>query len=147
MQALRDLQLREFRGSERVSGYDQELLTQYQTEFFSTQKTEKRPRSGKPKKRTIEKCPWAVTGQRNSAMIHISAIDHQLTETIKAGLKSFSGNPDDQQTVALSFIYNSRIPSVLALCLDEGSPAYSMCWYLLGKEDLRLIPIRDIFHR
>ena len=147
IQVLRDLQLREFRESERVSGYDQELLTQYQTDFFSMKKPEKRQLGGKRKRTNIEKCPWAVTGQRNSAMIHINAIDHQLFLTIGAGLIAFAGLPADQQAVALSFIYNNVIPPVMTLCLDEGSPAYSMCWYLLGHEDLRMIPIRDPYHR
>ena len=33
---LQDVQLRELRASERVSGYDQELLVQYQNDFFGS---------------------------------------------------------------------------------------------------------------
>ena len=95
---LRDLRLREFRGSERASGYDKELLTLYQTEFFALeddQAAADKASKGKQKKRQRkQKCPWAVTALRNSAHHHIKALDKQMQVILGAGLSHFTGNDD-----------------------------------------------------
>ena len=144
---ISDLQLREFRASERTTGKDQELLAEWQSQFFSStppERGKKRSRNKRPK------CPWTVTGQRNSAYLHIKALDHQLILTIGEGLKLFIGEScenDDCALVALNYLNSGRAPPTLILHLDEGSPAFSMTWYLLFGRDLRMLPQRDPYHR
>ena len=36
---------------------------------------------------------------------------------------------------------------LLVLHLDEGSPGYAMCWYMAYQLKLRMVFIRDIYHR
>ena len=70
--------------------------------------------------------------------------------TIGEGLKLFtgeSGENDDCALVALNYLNSGRVPPTLILHLDEGSPAFSMTWYLLFGRDLRLLPQRDPYHR
>ena len=93
------------------------------------------------------KCPWAVEGQRVSAWHHIKALDKQVFLTLGIGLSFFQGTEHDWMTVALQFLYMNIIPPTMTLHLDEGSPAYSMTWYLMYHEDMRMIAQRDIFHR
>ena len=140
------MHLKEFRASERVSGHDQELLVQYQTEFFSDYTKVTVNKKGK-KRRKVVKCPWAVEGQRVSAWHHIKALDKQVFLTLGIGLSFFQGTEHDWMTVALQFLYMNIIPPTMTLHLDEGSPAYSMTWYLMYHEDMRMIAQRDIFHR
>lgn len=144
---LSDLQLREFRGSERANGDDQELLVQYQDEFFSTAAGDDTvtKQGKKRKRRKVAKCPWAVTGQRNAAALHIKALDHQLFVTTGYGLLYYATTVG--ASIALAYLYHNTIPRTLVLHLDEGSPAYSMTWFLVFSCRLRMIPIRDIHHR
>ena len=139
---MSDLQLREFRSSERVTGLDQERLAEYQTEFLSTAQ-----HRGTKRKKTKPKCPWAVTGQRNSAHLHIKAIDHMLMLTLGVGLLAFAGVGADFYDVACALLLSNVIPPTLTLHLDEGSPAYAMTWYLLHHRQLRMLAIRDPHHR
>ena len=66
-EVLQDLKLRQFRASERTTGYDQELLCQYQSQFFADDEDDDKPAEldpkgkGKDRKRMVEKCPWGVT--------------------------------------------------------------------------------------
>ena len=142
-----DLQLKQYRGSCKVSDYAQELLVQFQSGFFSEAKS---TLPGKRKKRRTAKCPWAVSGQRKAALAHIQTLDHQLELTLGAGLKAFAGGVGDQADhalVAVRFLLLGVVAPTMILHLDEGSPAYSMCWYLVHAQQLRLLPVRDIYHR
>ena len=172
---MQDLQLREFSASERVTGYVQELLIQYQSHFFVSEKQRKpstkhvaapeavakaepaasagpssrakaKPKATANKKRKVVKCPWSVTGQRVSAFHHIRALDKMIWMSIGIGLIYFGGIPNDRQ-IAEQLLYEGTIPPALTLSLDEGSPAYAMTWYLQNKEDLRFIHMRDPYHR
>ena len=130
-----DLNLREYRASSRVSDYDQELLAQYQIGFFSEAKA---TLPGKRKRRRTGKCPWAVTGLRHAALAHIKALDHQLSVTISAGLQAFVGAVDDHALVAQRFLLEGVVAPTMILHLDEVSPAYSMCWFLVHEQQMSL---------
>ena len=99
------------------------------------------------KRRKVQKCPWAVEGQRVSAWHHIKALDKQVLLTLGIGLSFFQGTEHDWMTVALQLLFINIIPPTMTLHLDEGSPAYSMTWYIMYHEDMRIIAQRDIFHR
>jgi len=120
------------------------LLAEYQTEFFSLDPLDNR---GKKRPTKKPKCPWAVTGQRNCAYLHIKALDHQVFLTLGVGLIAFQGIVGDHYSVAIALLLYNTIPPTLTLHLDEGSPAYSMTWYLLHKEELRMLAARDPYHR
>ena len=97
-----DLQLKQYRGSCKISDYDQELLVQFQSGFFSEAKSTS---PGKRKKRRTAKCPWAVSGQQKAALAHIQTLDHQLELTLGAGLKAFAGGVGDQADHALVAVW------------------------------------------
>ena len=151
-QVLNDTNLRRFAASERVTGYDQELLAQYQLEFFTDMHQPAQTSSdGKTKKVTKAakkraKCPWAVTGQRHAAFTHIQALDKMLVATIGVGLIAFQCEVEDAAVVK-KILETKKLPPTLILHADEGSPAYAMNWYLRHSRDLRFIPQRDIYHR
>ena len=90
-----------------------------------------------------------MTGQRQSAYIHLKALDKLLSLTIGSGLDAFIAGDNLEDVIA--YIADSSkegsIPATLALHLDEGSPAYAMAWFLVNHCGLRMIHIRDIFHR
>ena len=92
------------------------------------------------------KCPWSVTGQRNAAFKHIKALDKMLLLTIGIGLIYFGGSGvhgvqapfatalgDDPYALVYRLLYQGVLPPTLTLSLDEGSPAYSMTWYLTNR--------------
>ena len=83
------------------------------------------------KKRKVEKCPWSVAGQRESAHMHIRAMDKQLELTTGQGLSQFGGGEDDAKEVARQFLEEDVIPLTFCLHLDQGSLAYCMTWLLI----------------
>ena len=113
---------------------------QYQTDFFSEPVV-----VGKKRRKKFPKCPWSVTGQRNSAYYHIKALDKQLIDGTGEGLSKFQGK-DDDDTVR-NYLYNGIVPPIFTIHLDEGSPAYSMCWFLFYCQMLRGFWMRDPHHR
>ena len=143
---IEDIQLKKFRASARTSEYDQDLLMEYETQFFSDKAPTKRKKGAK--RRRTEKSPLEVTGQRQAALSHIRALDHQLVLALGIGLIAFvaaSGVTD--MDIVLAYLMDGILPPTLSLHLDEGSPAYSMTWFLANRVDLRIVSIRDIFHR
>ena len=152
-EVLQDLKLRQFRASERTTGYDQELLCQYQSQFFADDEDDDKPAEldpkgkGKDRTRKVEKCPWGVTAQRESGHMHIQALDKQLELATGKGLIQFRETDRDAKQVAKDFLERDVIPPVLNLHLDQGSPAYCMTWFLLGWVGLRMNAIPDPFHR
>ena len=123
---------------------------EYQTQFFGDgvkcagQVLEKR---GGDKKRKVEKCPLAVTWLREAAHMHIKAIDKQLQLTTGEGLVQFAGGDSEPKDVAKQFLEHDVIPPTLCLHLDQGSPAYSMTWFLMSHVGLRMLSIFDPHHR
>ena len=95
----------------------------------------------------MEKCPWAGTGQRESAHMHIRALDKQLELTTGKGLSQFEGWEDDANEVARQLLHEDVIPPTFCLHLDQGSPAYCMTWFLMRHVGLRMLSIPDPFHR
>ena len=87
-----------------------------------------------------------MTGQRNCAYLHIKALDHQVFLTLGVGLIAFQGKVEDHYSVAIAYLPYNTIPPSLTLHLDEGSPAYSMTWHLLHKEELRMLAARESNH-
>ena len=108
------MQLREFRASDRATHHDQQLLEQYQVPFFPAAL----PKAKGRKRQRVEKCPWAVTGQRNSAYLHIKALDNQLQVSIGSGLIAFKGEDGDEEQVAIAYLNDNKIPPVLTIHLD-----------------------------
>ena len=141
--------MRRFSGSERVTQYDQELLAQYQLEFFrDTGRAEPKAKAKATQRKKRAKCPWSVAGQRHAALAHIQALDKILTQTIGDGLKAFQcGEDETDDVVVKNMLETKKLKPTLILHADEGSPAYSMNWYLFYGRDLRFIPVRDLFHR
>ena len=139
--------MQEFKASEKASEYEQDLLLQYQTEFVSEANAKRTKKKRARNKK--QKCPFAVTGQRQSAFIHLKALDNLLQLTIGSGLDAFIAGDNLEDVIA--YIADSSkegsIPATLTLHLDEGSPAYAMVWFLVNHCGLRIIHIRDIFHR
>ena len=131
--------------SERTTGYDQELLAMYQTEFFTDAVL--LGTSQKHKKKRINKvqCPWAVTGQRHAAHAHIVALDGTFRFCIGIGLIYFHCQESIEDAVRI-ILESGKFEPTLILHAGEGSPAYSMIWYLLVHRDLRFMPVRDIYH-
>ena len=153
---LSDLHLGAFQGTETVSEYEQELLLQYQLHFFAASNAKRHTtKKGKKKaRRKMPKCPFAVTGQRQSALLHLKALDKQLKLTTGAGLNAYGDNGYSSYQIASAFLLGivlagclTSIPRTLTLHLDEGSPAYAMVWFLTNQCDLRMMAQRDIFHR
>ena len=140
-----DLHLNDFRASNRLSEDKQEAIEAYQVEFFDDAKAP--VGKGKKKKRRTSKAPWKVKGLRNSAYVHIKALDHQLNLSIGSGLDCFKGDEDDHAEVGIHMSVDGKIPPTLTLHLDEGSPAYSMTWFLQYQQQLRMLAFRNMFHR
>ena len=143
------MHLRRFCASERTTQYDQELLAQYQTQFFTDEADFTPAALGKPKKNKKKraKCPWAITGQRHAAMSHIEALDKMLLLSIGEGLVAFQCGDKSDEEIVKTMLETRRLAPTLILHADEGSPAYSMNWFLVYSSDLRFIPVHDIYHR
>ena len=95
-----------------------------------------------------------MKGQRNSAHLHIKALDHQLFLCLGIGLTFFACAEGETDLSIVNALFASlhaggylSIPPTLVLHLDEGSPAYSMTWFLSHHKDLRIMAQRDIYHR
>ena len=165
-QVMNDLHLRNWTADQRATGYDQELLAQYQSQFFSIETAAAEPEgrvpAGKKKKRKPvnkkTKCPLAVTGQRHSAQYHIRALDRMLLFTISVGLSAFIGPPRKSgdkgsnaivgcEEEAKDVLTTKKFKPTLVLTGDEGSPGYCMNWFLNYWQGVRLLPVRDWFHR
>ena len=87
------LPLKEFKAFARTSEYDQDMLVSYQEELLSERVAIKRRKNNKQKRRrtaVTDKAPWQVKGQRQPALSHIRALDHQLLLTIGVGLVAFA---------------------------------------------------------
>ena len=105
------------------------MLEQYQTEFLTESRGARITTKSAPKKKPkakVQKCPWAVKGQRNSAHLHIKTLDHQMVLSTGRGLDAFRGGDDDYGEVAMKLLIDHQMPPILVLNLDEGSPGYSM---------------------
>ena len=81
-----------------------------------------------------------------------------LLYTISVGLIAFLGparKPDEKgsntivgcEDVAKEILTTKKLKPTLVFTGDEGSPAYSMIWFLVYWQGVRLLPVRDWFHR
>ena len=91
-------------------------------------------RKREPKKRTKQ--------LRKHVAEQCRALDSQVSEMIGQGLDSFNGHDDLQQYPHVP--HDGRL---LVLSLDEGSVGYAGMWWLLYHHRLRLVFLRDPFHR
>eukprot|EP00974_Lingulodinium_polyedra_P028094 2713431-Lingulodinium_polyedra.AAC.1 len=71
------------------------------------------------------------------------ALDNLLQRTTGAGVSQFLPN----QVRGRELWAMGNLPRTLVMCMDEGSPGYAMVWWGLYKAHLRLLPLRDVFHR
>ena len=99
----------------------------------------------KPKIARKAKVPVTVKAVRQGGYHHIAALDKILYQTLGYGLDQFQRDDSDDWRGLVTDVI--RLPKTLVLHLDEEGPAYSMCWYLLYKEKLRFMMMRDIYHR
>ena len=89
-----------------------------------------------------------VKGQRQSALAHIRALDHQLLLAVGVGLIAYAVAAGVKDLdIVIAYLMEGVIPPILCIHLDEGSPAYAMTWFLANHEDIRIISTRDIYHR
>ena len=138
-----DLELGAYSATRKVTEEDQEALAQYQAVFFDEAAADRR-RTTQPKRRRAaktEKAPPVVRLQRLGAAKHITAVDRLLTILLGVGLLLYKPSED-----VFDFVQD-ELPFTLVLHMDEASPGYAMYWFLALKMKLRIVVIRDVFHR
>ena len=113
---------------------DQTLFADQEAAFFSR----KRPREASGRKNPDRVRRPKKT--RQSAYAVMRAVDHQLHSMTGTGLSQFI--PQDGST---NIPLQSR--PLLVVCLDEGSVGYAAVWYWWYSAGLRMLPMRDVFHR
>ena len=138
-----DLELGAYSATRKVTEEDQEALAQYQAVFLYEAAADRR-RTTQPKRRRAaktEKAPPVVRLQRLGAAKHITAVDRLLTILLGVGLLLYKPSED-----VFDFVQD-ELPFTLVLHMDEASPGYAMYWFLALKMKLRIVVIRDVFHR
>lgn len=152
--------LKEFTADQRVTDYNEELMAKYQSNFLMAfDRPAEHGKDNKPKRKPrMRKCPLAVIGQRRAAKFHIRALDKMMLLVFGIGVLCLLGQlrqlgEEGSNAVlgcreaALQSLTEGRLRPTLVLFGDEGSLGYSMNWYLVYYVGLRLLPVRNTFHR
>ena len=138
-------------GGEKVPEEAQEEMAVYQSYFFSEPEidrkrkhaAENKGKKGKgsagPKNPKIPACSAKL---RQSAFFNIKAIDKMLKVMLGMGFAMFLASGAD-----LCLAEMETFHPTLVLHLDEGSPGYAKIWFLMYGLPLRVMPMRDVFHR
>ena len=150
-----ELHYKGYQAGEKIKDTDIQAWADWEHHFFDVDEALNlreevaampKPAAGKkkPKPKRKMKCPVNVKTIRSGALHHIKLLDKTLTTLLGIGLAAFTPNDDERHR---GLVREEGIPPVLVLHLDEGSPAFAMCWFLSFHTKTRIVFIRDIFHR
>ena len=129
-------------GGEKVSEEDQEYMANYQSYFFSEPAATLKRSQPKKKRATGPKLPAPAKALRQSAYHEMRALDKVLTTMLGLGLVFFLHTDDEDGVRDRDDFYPT-----LVLHFDEASQGFAMIWYLLYALPMRIVPVRDVFHR
>ena len=148
-QVIPDLDLGAFTATKKVTEEDQDALADYQAVFFDDAAAERREAGTQPQKRkrqskgvpVNQEAPPVVRLQRKSAAMHITVLDKLLYSLLGVGLVVYV---PAQNYFELA---GKVLPWCLVLHMDEASPGYAMFWFLALHLKIRIVFIRDPYHR
>ena len=136
-----DLHLSLWQAAEFVEEADQEAWHLQQAAFFAAPKPEPKAQAGgRKRKRTIVKGPRVIVKERRASFACLRALDNALLQGTKIGLADFMEDAEGSTGDLCK-------RSVLVIFLDEASTNMAMAMWLQYKVRLRMIFIRDVFHR
>ena len=124
-----------------VEEADQEAWHLQQAAFFVAPKPEPKAQAGgRKRKRTIVKGPRVIVKERRASFACLRALDNALLQGTKRGLADFMEDAEGSTGDLCK-------RSVLVIFFDEASTNMAMAMWLQYKVRLRMIFIRDVFHR
>ena len=136
-----DLHLSLWQAAEFVEEADQEAWHLQQAAFFAAPKPEPKAQAGgRKRKRTIVKGPRVIVKERRASFACLRALDYALLQGTKRGLADFMEDAEGSTGDLCK-------RSVLVTFFDEASTNMAMAMWLQYKVRLRMIFIRDVFHR
>ena len=127
---------------EEVDEQDREAWFNLQAVFFAPQANPTPKGKAKAKARPRVKGSRRVVLSRKTAAAYLSAVDHVLVRTRGVGLEVFlasEGGVGDARPLGER--------PLLVLSFDEASPNMAMFFYMAYHLRLRVVAIRDVFHR
>ena len=80
---------------------------------------------------------------RKAARDYLQALDHVLVRTAGKSLGAYAGPCSEEEATAAA----PASRQVLVLCQDEGPLGFALHWYLMYFLKLRMVGLRDVFHR